>query len=157
MPEKRIVPAPVAVVATTPSDAHTWNLVYLQLLLEEQGFVVHNLGPCVPFREVVGECVATAPDLLVLSSVNGHGAIEIPACAAAVRARPEVAGMRIVVGGKLTTEGFLENRKNREMLSSGVDAVFSPEQPVGDFIDYLKQFSGVAERLPTTRRGSGIR
>ncbi|MEU3274909.1 cobalamin-dependent protein [Saccharomonospora sp. NPDC006951] len=156
MPQPRVVPAPVAVVATTPSDAHTWNLVYLQLLLEEQGFSVYNLGPCVPFGELADECAATVPDLLVLSSVNGHGAIEIPACAAAVKVRPEVSGMRIVAGGKLTTDGFLGSGMRRELLAAGVDAVFSPECPIDDFVDYLTRFSGIGGSS-SARRGSGIR
>ncbi|MGQ4416103.1 methylaspartate mutase, partial [Streptomyces sp. SAS_269] len=36
---------PVVVVSSLASDAHTWNLVFLQLLIEESGFDVVNLGP----------------------------------------------------------------------------------------------------------------
>lgn len=55
------------------SDAHTWNLVYLELLLEELGCRVTNLGACVPDATIVRECVTRRPDLLVIGSLNGHG------------------------------------------------------------------------------------
>src|SRR4051812_36876285 len=64
------------VVTTVSSDSHTWNLVFLQLLLEEMGHDVHNLGACVPDDIVVGECRRLQPDMLVVSTVNGHGSID---------------------------------------------------------------------------------
>ncbi|MGW2991231.1 cobalamin B12-binding domain-containing protein [Streptomyces sp. NPDC001193] len=61
------------VVSGVSSDAHTWNLVFLQLMLEERGHEVVNLGACPPDDEVVAACLRECPDALVVSTVNGHG------------------------------------------------------------------------------------
>jgi methylaspartate mutase sigma subunit len=58
------------VVSGLASDAHTWNLVYLQLVIEELGYRVVNLGPCVPDDVLVEECRRIDPVLLVIGSVN---------------------------------------------------------------------------------------
>lgn len=90
-------------VTTTASDAHVWNLVYLELLLTEWGHHVVNLGPCVPDGLLVHRCLAVRPDLLVVSSVNGHGRDEGQRLISRVRARPELAALPAVIGGKLDT------------------------------------------------------
>src|SRR4051794_3816749 len=64
-----------AVIATVPSDSHMWNMVYIELLLKEHGWDVINLGACTPPDLVVDTCLAERPDMLVISSVNGHGHI----------------------------------------------------------------------------------
>jgi methylaspartate mutase sigma subunit len=111
------------VVTSVSSDAHTWNLVYLQLLLEELGCRVTNLGGCTPDETVVTECVASAPDLVVVSSLNGHGAQDGVRLAGAIRSRPELAATPVVIGGKLDVTGG-EDRTAERLLAAGFDAVF---------------------------------
>src|SRR5689334_16258049 len=94
---------PGVVVSGTASDSHTWNLVYLQLLLEELGRRVHNLGPCVPDDLLVERCTRLRPALVVLSSVNGHGATDGLRVIGRLRAR--LPGTPIVIGGKLGIAG----------------------------------------------------
>ncbi|MGW0393011.1 cobalamin B12-binding domain-containing protein [Streptomyces sp. NPDC003042] len=129
---------PTAVVTTTPSDSHTWNLVFLQLLLEEHGYIVHNLGACVPVEELVDGCRRHQPDLLVLSSVNGHGVLEAPDCVRALR-DAGLHRLRAVAGGKLTTDGALSDQQTTTLLEAGFDAVFTADQPVDAFARYLQQ------------------
>lgn len=43
-------------VSSVSSDSHTWNLVFLQLLLEEMGHEVTNIGSCVPDDLLIEEC-----------------------------------------------------------------------------------------------------
>lgn len=114
------------VVSGTASDSHTWNLVYLQLLLEEMGHRVVNLGPCVPADLLAVECAGRRPDLVVLSSVNGHGYQDGVRAAAALRAVPVLAGTPVVIGGKLGTAGR-EPAGARALRAAGVDAVFDDE------------------------------
>src|SRR5262245_5123971 len=61
------------IVSSVASDSHTWNLVYLQLLISELGFNVINLGACVPDELLISECLSRKPAMVVISSVNGHG------------------------------------------------------------------------------------
>ncbi len=75
------------------------NLVYLQLVLEEIGHTVANLGPCPPDELVVDNCLELRPELVVVSSVNGHGFTDGLRLIRALRAVPELAGTPVVIGG----------------------------------------------------------
>ncbi|MFC7615767.1 cobalamin B12-binding domain-containing protein [Actinokineospora soli] len=86
-------------MAGTASDAHTWNLVFLELYCGERGHDVVNLGPCVPPELLVDECLRVRPRLVVISTVNGHGLVDGQRAVEALRARPELADTPIVIGG----------------------------------------------------------
>ncbi|MEU5217485.1 cobalamin-dependent protein [Streptomyces sp. NPDC020807] len=125
------------VVTTMASDSHTWNLFFLQLLLEELGHRVTNLGACVPDELLVAECSRNAPDLIVLSSVNGHGFHDGLRVIAALRARPELARTTTVIGGKLGIAGSGAPARRRELLAAGFDGVFEEGRSVGDFRSFV--------------------
>ncbi|MFF7456363.1 cobalamin B12-binding domain-containing protein [Kitasatospora sp. NPDC008115] len=115
------------------SDSHTWNLVFLQLLLEELGHRVVNLGACVPDELLVSECRRIRPDLIVLSSVNGHGHHDGLRVIRRLRACPELARTPAVIGGKLTIAGPGDPERQRSLLAAGFDGVFEEGRPVADF------------------------
>lgn len=111
------------VVSSTSSDSHTWNLIFLQLLLEETGYQVTNLGSCVPDQLLVDECRLDRPDLLVLSSVNGHGFHDGLRVVGQLRKEPDLEGLPIVIGGKLGIDGA-DQGAARQLLAAGFDAVY---------------------------------
>ena len=88
-------------LTTTSSDAHTWNLVYLQLLLEELGSTVVNLGPCVPESLLIDSAESLNPDAIVVSTVNGHGVRDGLSLIRALRAVPSIRPTSVVIGGML--------------------------------------------------------
>ncbi|MFL6075220.1 MAG: cobalamin B12-binding domain-containing protein [Mycobacteriales bacterium] len=124
-----------AVVTSMVSDSHTWNLVFLQLLLEELGCRVTNLGSCVPAELIVAECRRHRPDLVVVSSVNGHGYRDGMRTIAALRGQPELRDTPIVIGGKLGIGGPDRERTGR-LLRAGFDAVFDDGADLAQFRDY---------------------
>ena len=124
--EKGRRPAPYArpvVVSGTVSDAHTWNLIYLQLLVEELGYRVVNLGPCVPEELLLAACIRLRPAFVVLSSVNGHGGQDGLRLIRRLRAVGELRDLRIVIGGKLGIGGA-DPQIVAELAAAGFDAVF---------------------------------
>lgn len=131
------------VVTTMASDSHTWNLVFLQLLVEELGYQVVNLGPCVPDDVLVGECLDIKPDLLVVSTVNGHGYQDGLRVIERLREHSELAATPAVIGGKLgVTEDDADGR-SRELMAAGFDAVFADgADPVGAFHHFIDVFEG---------------
>ncbi|MGW7531817.1 cobalamin B12-binding domain-containing protein [Amycolatopsis sp. NPDC054798] len=106
------------------SDAHTWNLVFLQLLIEELGLDVVNLGPCVPVELLVRECHVRQPALIALSSVNGHGYQDGLQEIAALRACAALTDTPIVIGGKLGVSDIGRTDRAIELLKAGFDAVY---------------------------------
>jgi methylaspartate mutase sigma subunit len=124
-------------LSTVSSDAHTWNLVYLQLLLEDQGHQVGNLGACVPDELLVDRCRTDRPDLVVISTVNGHGAQDGARVVKLLRGNPELAGTPIVIGGKLGIEGNSTAAAD-ELLAAGFDAVFDDDSEMDRFYRFLE-------------------
>ncbi|WUQ87232.1 cobalamin B12-binding domain-containing protein [Kitasatospora purpeofusca] len=146
-------PAGLDVVVTTmASDSHTWNLVFLQLLLEELGHRVTNLGACVPDELLVSECRRIEPDLIVLSSVNGHGYHDGLRVIPALRACPELAATPTVIGGKLGIAGSGDPERQRSLLAAGYDGVFEEGRSVADFRSFVGALPAPAGRvLPADR------
>ncbi|GAA2018171.1 hypothetical protein GCM10009839_12840 [Catenulispora yoronensis] len=115
------------VLCTLPSDSHMWNLVAMQLLIEEMGHTVRNLGACSPVALVLQECRAEPPDCVVVSTVNGLGGIDAARLITALRAEPELAGLPVVIGGSLGVHGEADADPSAELRDLGYDGVF----PVG--------------------------
>jgi len=131
-------PAPAAgglsvVVTSVASDSHSWNLVYLQLALTEMGHRVVNLGPCVPDELLVSECLRVRPDLVVVSSVNGHGHIDGMSLIGLIRACPELADTPVVIGGKLGIAGPAGLSSRNQLRAVGFDAVFDGDSGMAAF------------------------
>ncbi|WP_128378597.1 cobalamin B12-binding domain-containing protein [Streptomyces cavernae] len=131
--------SPTAVVSTVSSDAHTWNLIFLELLLTETGYRVHNVGACVPDELLIETCRTRNPHLLVLSSVNGHGAIDAERLIKRLRTVPELAALPTAVGGKLGTDGEsgLSTRRRR-LTRAGFTAVFEGAAAVARFQTFAR-------------------
>lgn len=139
---------PLAVtVSGLSSDAHTWNLVFVQLVLEELGHDVINVGACVPDAELVTRCRTTQPDLIVLSSVNGHGLTDGLRVIAALRESPALVATPVVIGGKLDTIGGDQASAVR-LLAAGFDAVFPEGVALGAFREFVSSVASAASYLP---------
>lgn len=133
---------PAAAVCTVSSDSHTWNLVFLQLLLQEESWQVENLGSCTPLDVIVQHCREHRPDLLVISSVNGHGLIEAPAVIEKIRGEQELTGMPIVLGGILNVEGAVSDDEVAALQDLGCDEVLVGNDAVDNFREYLRALRG---------------
>ncbi|MCF1596020.1 cobalamin B12-binding domain-containing protein [Streptomyces muensis] len=132
--------SPTVLITGTSSDAHTWNLVYLQLLLEEWGRRVVNLGPCAPDELVLASALEHDPGLIVVSSVNGHGFHDGLRLIRVLRSHPRLAATTIVIGGKLGVDGLRNVGQVRRLTEAGYDRVFDD----GDMAD----FRALVSRLP---------
>lgn len=113
-------------LSTTSSDSHTWNMVFLQLLLEEAGHRVINLGPCVPDALLVKSAQLHRPDAIVITTVNGHGRTDGARVIRALREQPATRGIPVMIGGQLGIDGPSSDEQVRGLLDAGFDAVFGP-------------------------------
>jgi methylaspartate mutase sigma subunit len=125
-------------VSGTLSDAHTWNLIFLQLLIEEYGHEVINLGACVPQEFLIQQCLLQKPDVLVISSVNGHGHIDGINLINAVRKIPELQHLTVLIGGKLGTRGSENWIYTENLLNAGFNGVFNADTELPSFIRVLE-------------------
>ncbi len=128
-------------LSSVSSDSHTWNLVFLQLLLEEHGHVVTNLGACVPDDLIIDHCRADPPDLLVISTVNGHGHADGRRLITRLRAEPALRSLPVVIGGKLGVAGA-DLDEAGGLVAAGFDAVFAEGTDLGAFARFVSAGSG---------------
>lgn len=133
------------VVSALSSDAHTWNLVFIQLLLEELGHNVLNLGACVPDRVIADYCRAARSDLLVVASINGHGMPDGISLMNTLKEYPDLASMPVVIGGMLSTPGA---DNGHCLLAAGFDAVFDNSAGGARLRDYVDGLQSELECLP---------
>ncbi|MEU0303895.1 cobalamin-dependent protein [Streptomyces sp. NPDC006175] len=131
------------VVSGLSSDAHLWNLVHLQLFLEDRGHEVANLGNTTPDATIVEACRTGRPDLLVISTVNGHGRTDGLRLIRTLRAVPSLAHLPAVIGGKLGIDGRDHADADARLRAAGYDAVFDdaaeggPESGLARFETFL--------------------
>lgn len=130
------------------SDSHTWNLVFMQLLLEHMGHRVTNLGACTPDEEVVQVCLLQHPDLLVVSTVNGHGNIDGERLILRVRDEVALRDLPAVIGGKLGIRGSRNTVFAENLHRAGFTAVFDADSSLFQFEDFVKRVSGEHQRAP---------
>ena len=130
-------PRPLVLLSSVSSDSHTWNLVFLQLLLEETGHDVVNVGACVPDELLLSECVAHRPDAVVISTVNGHGHVDGRRLIARLRADERLSGLPVVIGGKLGVGGGRDAGLASELVAAGFDTVFADGADVRRFVGYI--------------------
>lgn len=124
-------------LCTVESDSHTWNLVFLQLLLEEAGWEVVNLGPCTPVDLVRDTLRRLRPDALVVSSVNGHGHLDGADLIRVLRADPGTGPVRAVIGGKLGIAADRSAAAAHDLVEAGFDAVFDDAADPRDLPAFL--------------------
>jgi methylmalonyl-CoA mutase cobalamin-binding subunit len=137
-PDTRPAKRKRAVIATVPSDSHMWNMVYIELLLGENGWDVNNLGACTPAELVVETCLAERPDMLVISSVNGHGHIGGRKVIGQIRSNRELDYLPAVIGGKLGTLGANNSVFVEPLISAGFSAVFMEAEGLSAFSRFME-------------------
>lgn len=137
------------IVSSLASDAHTWNLVFLQLLIEELGYDVVNLGACVPDELLLSETLDRRPRMVVISSLNGHGYQDGMRVIGRLRAHPALTDTPVVIGGKLGVLGAEGRSHVDDLLAAGFDAVFDDDaESVAVFRSFAAALSGGTAREP---------
>lgn len=134
------------VLSGTASDAHTWNLIYLELLLEQLGHAVTNLGPCVPDELLVRRCSELEPGLIVLSSINGLGFGEGKRVIRSLRQQAELAHTPVVIGGKLGTGVQDQARETARLEAAGFDLVVNDSDGLAPFLAFVESLCPQAVR-----------
>lgn len=133
-------------LSTVSSDSHTWNLVYLGLLLEEHGYEVHNLGATVPDDLLIDTARSQRPDVIVMSSVNGHGYLDGSRVIRMLRATAGMPQIPAVIGGKLGIEGSDNDVYSQKLIEAGFDAVFG-DQDASALLEALPDLIGSSMSL----------
>jgi methylaspartate mutase sigma subunit len=126
-------------LSTVSSDSHTWNLVFLQLFLQESGHEVINMGPCVPDELLLHTARREQPDAIVISTVNGHGQADGARVARILRGSAGTSHIPLMIGGKLGISGTTDEAIAYELLDAGFDFVFTDDSDASLLTDRLTE------------------
>ncbi|MDV8022647.1 cobalamin B12-binding domain-containing protein [Rhodococcus sp. IEGM 1330] len=110
-------------IVTTPSDVHSWNLVFLSLVVRDAGMSCRIVGPASQLDEIVVGAEEFAPDVVLVSTINGHGEFE---AADVLNALREVCDphVPVLIGGILGVSHELRSSRRSALLSMGYTEVF---------------------------------
>lgn len=134
-------------LTTVASDSHSWNLVFMEFLLNDLGYKVDNMGPNTPMDEVIARLNRQPCAMVVVSTVNGHGYIE--GAELAQRIRNETHHLEgLYIGGKICTENDAKTiaRHSETLKAAGFDEVF--DDSVANSFDAFQELVG-AQLYPT--------
>lgn len=129
---------PKVLLAGPPADAHTWNLIYLELLLQENGFCVTNLGPNVAHALLFETLTQKPHDLVVMSCLNGSVKQEGLALMEERSSRTR-GGEIFVIGGALQEQEDI-NGTQRALMQAGFLDAFLNESDPSRFVRFLSYF-----------------
>jgi methanogenic corrinoid protein MtbC1 len=91
-------------ICTVRGDIHDLGKSIVAMMLRSYGIVVHDLGVDVSPDEVVRKIAELKPDILGLSGLLTVATDGMKATIDAVRARGELAGLPIIIGGGIVDE-----------------------------------------------------
>jgi len=134
-------------LTTVPSDSHSWNLVFMEFLLNDLGYHVENLGPNTPMDDVVARLNRNGCAMVVVSTVNGHGYLEGAELAQRIRSETNH-GEGLYIGGKICTENDVHTiaRHSDTLKAAGFDEVF--DDSVANSFDAFQELVS-AQLYPT--------
>jgi len=126
------------VMGVIGADVHAVGNKILDYVYTQEGFNVVNLGVMVSQKEYVEAAVEAAADVIVVSSLYGHGEIDCKG----LRQKCDEAGLtgiKLYAGGNLVVgkQDFAEVEKR--FLEMGFDRVYPPGTDPQLSIDHIKQ------------------
>lgn len=124
-------------ISSIPSDSHTWNLVYVQMLLQELGHETINLGQCVPIEDLIKSAHYHHPDLILISTVNGHGHIDGAEIIKRIKSCDLLRNIKVVIGGKIGIKGNDNIVYKNKLKQSGYDEVFCGVHSIAEFLKFI--------------------
>lgn len=125
------------ILTGTPSDSHMWNLIFMELFLQENGCHVLNLGPCVPSMQIYDALEKSSYDLVVVSSVNGHLFQDAMNMIDPYSRNPSSHLPPFVVGGKIGISEKSATFQKKKLMKLGYDDVFIEADSLMRFKKYL--------------------
>ncbi|MCP3965045.1 MAG: methylaspartate mutase subunit S [Lentisphaerae bacterium] len=126
------------VLGVIGADCHAVGNKILERVFSEAGFNVVNLGVMVSQDEYIDAAIETGAEAIIVSSLYGHGEIDCQG----FRERCVERGLENVilyVGGNLVVGKTPNEEIVTKFKSMGYDRVFTPDTPLEDCINFLKQ------------------
>jgi methylaspartate mutase sigma subunit len=132
----------------THSDSHTWNLIFMELFLKENNCQVRNLGACVSIEEISEETKKFPPDLIIVSSINGHLFQDGIKIINSLNQKFPKKLPPLVIGGRMGVSVIESDFQKKKLHKLGYEGVFVGQNSLIHFKKYLNHFRKDKEAKP---------
>ncbi|HBN97460.1 MAG TPA: methylaspartate mutase subunit S [Firmicutes bacterium] len=130
------------VLGVIGSDVHAVGNKILEISFKEAGFTVVNLGVLVSQKEFVEAAVETNADAIMVSSLYGHGEIDVRGLREAL-IEAGIGDILMYIGGYLVVGSQEWSEVETKFKQLGFDRVYPPSTLPEDFIPALKDDLGM--------------
>ncbi len=130
------------VLGVIGSDVHAVGNKILEISFKEAGFNVVNLGVLVSQKEFVEAAVETNADAIMVSSLYGHGEIDVRGLRDAL-IEAGIGDILMYIGGYLVVGNQEWSEVETKFKQLGFDKVYPPSTLPEDFIPALKSDLGM--------------
>lgn len=130
------------VMGVIGADAHAVGNKILAYAFDQAGFNVVNLGVMVSQEEYINAAIETNADIIVVSSLYGHGEIDCQG----LREKCDEAGLKgipMAVGGNLVVGKQNFEDVEKRFKAMGFDIVNPPGAPIEQTIVDIKKILGI--------------
>ncbi len=125
------------VLGVIGSDVHAVGNKILEISFREAGFKVVNLGVLVSQKEFVEAAVETNADAIMVSSLYGHGEIDVRGLREAL-IEAGIGNILMYIGGYLVVGSQEWSEVESKFKQLGFDRVYPPSTLPEDIIPTLK-------------------
>ena len=136
------------ILTGTPSDSHMWNLIFMELFLQEHNCAVRNLGPCVSTTHLHDALKKSSCDLVVISSINGHLFQDAIKIISSFPKQDSPSLPPFVLGGKMGISQKDAAFQRSKLLKLGYDRVFIEKNALESFTQYLDRLAVLKNQTP---------
>lgn len=123
------------------SDVHAVGNKILEISFQEAGFNVVNLGVLVSQKEFVEAALETDADAIMVSSLYGHGEIDVRGLREAL-VEAGIGDILMYIGGYLVVGSQEWSDVENKFKQLGFDRVYPPSTLPADVIPTLRQDLG---------------
>jgi len=142
MEGKQEIEKPTLILGVIGADVHAVGNKILNYTFTQAGFSVTNLGVMVSQKEFVEAAVEADADVIIVSSMYGHGEIDCKG----LREKCEEAGLSdilLYVGGNLVVGKQDFAQVEKVFLDMGFNRVYAPGSDPKVAIEHLRQDLGL--------------
>ena len=130
------------VLGVIGSDVHAVGNKILEISFKEAGFTVVNLGVLVSQKEFVEAALETNADAIMVSSLYGHGEIDVRGLREAL-IEAGIGDILMYIGGYLVVGSQEWSEVESKFKQLGFDRGYPPSTLPEDFIPTLKSDLGM--------------
>lgn len=129
------------VIGVIGSDCHAVGNKIIEYVLTEAGYNVVNVGVLSPQEDFINAAVETKADLILVSSLYGHGEID---CRGMREKCDEsgLEGIKLYVGGNIVVGKQNWNDVYRRFQAMGFDRIYPPGTSIEETLKDIKEDIG---------------